>query len=176
MAQVFLSYSRKNSSAAEFIFRALNEIGAQPFIDHDGISLGEGWMEKIGAAISGCEFFVLLVTNDSLDSKYVREEFGFAHMLKKTIIPIMLETVDPSKLGRMFPITALQQVELYEWNLDGDDSKWVAAFQLLQQLLQQPVANGQHIDPLLGFKQRGDHPDLCQPQRGRARHRGRPDP
>ncbi|MCC6612893.1 MAG: toll/interleukin-1 receptor domain-containing protein [Anaerolineae bacterium] len=155
MSPAFISYSRKNSRQAEFLFRALTEIGAQPFLDRDGIALGEGWMERIGAAISECEFFVLLVTNDSLDSKNVREEFGFAHVLKKTIIPIMLEVVDPGKLGRLFPITALQQVELYEWDLDRDDPKWVAAFQLLQRLLQQPAGRTMKPDPLQGFKQRG---------------------
>lgn len=155
MSQVFISYSRKNASAAEFFFRALTEIGAEPFIDHDGISLGDGWMERIGAAISECRFFVLLVTKDSLDSNYVREEFGFAHMLKKSIIPVMLEQVDFARLGRLFPITTLQQVELYGWDLDRDDPKWAQAFQYLQQLLHQPTPDGVAEDPLLGFKQRG---------------------
>lgn len=98
MSKVFISYSSKDSSAAKNIAEMLRENGIEPWLAEDQILPGDRISEKIQKAIKGSEYFVVLLSQNSLKSKWVSTELGAA-LRKATgktgsrIIPVILEDV-----------------------------------------------------------------------------------
>ncbi|WP_213270365.1 TIR domain-containing protein [Hyphomonas sp.] len=106
--KVFLSYSRKDAAMLQCIVGALiTHPEFQPDFDkaeHDpdrvsvGISADEPWWQRLEEMIAGAEAMVFLVSPHSAASKVCDEEIAYAQRLGKRIVPILVETVDFSKL------------------------------------------------------------------------------
>jgi len=98
MAKVFISYSSKDSSTAKNIAEMLRDNGIEPWLAEDQILPGDKISEKIQKAIKGSEYFVVLLSQNSLKSKWVSTELGAAlsKAAGKTgsrIIPVILDDV-----------------------------------------------------------------------------------
>jgi hypothetical protein len=90
---VFVSYSRKDQ---EFVIRLasdLDEKVAGVWFDQSDIQAGHNWRDQIMDGIRRCKVFVLVLSPDAAESKYVREEVNKALELDKLIIPILYRTV-----------------------------------------------------------------------------------
>ena len=77
---VFISYARKQSSALALLIEArlkLEDRNLRAFIDKD-IPLGDEWRDVLEARISASQYFILLLTMDTLVSKPVAEEIAIA--------------------------------------------------------------------------------------------------
>ncbi|MFT3893866.1 MAG: toll/interleukin-1 receptor domain-containing protein [Anaerolineales bacterium] len=86
---IFISYSRRDT---EFVTRLASDLDAQVtgvWFDQSDIQLGENWHDEIIQGIRECKAFVLVLSPDSAESKYVREEVNKALELKKTIFPVI---------------------------------------------------------------------------------------
>lgn len=89
MTFVFISYSHKDSEEAETIHIQLQERNFEVWIDNR-ILPGDRWENEILKAIKDCGVFVVLMSDNSLQSAYVAKEIDHAISLGKTIIPVLL--------------------------------------------------------------------------------------
>jgi hypothetical protein len=86
---IFISYSRRDQ---EFVTRLAADLDAQVagvWFDQSAIQAGENWHDEIIEGISECKAFVLILSPDAMESRYVREEVNTALELGKTIFPIL---------------------------------------------------------------------------------------
>lgn len=102
MTKVFLSHSsRDDRYVAEFesFVRAM-------FVDNDGgvfndvrsIPAGQEFWPQIEKGIQTCERFVLIVSEDSVQSAWVQREVALARSLEKRIVPVRIDGCDASAL------------------------------------------------------------------------------
>lgn len=89
--RVFVSYSRKNS---DWVYTFYDKLQLSP--RYDGwidryIPIGHDWWQTILAEIEASDYFIIILTSDSVESKYCLGELNYAHKLGKSIFPIMLE-------------------------------------------------------------------------------------
>ena len=86
---IFISYSRRDQ---EFVTRLASDLDAQVagvWFDQSTIQLGQKWHDEIMDGIRECKAFILVLSPDAAESKYVREEVSKALELDKTIFPIL---------------------------------------------------------------------------------------
>lgn len=86
---IFISYSRRDS---EFVTRLASDLDKQVagvWFDQSDIQLGDKWHDRIMDGIRDCKAFVLVLSPDAVESKYVREELNKALELGKTIFPVV---------------------------------------------------------------------------------------
>ncbi|HAN78004.1 MAG TPA: hypothetical protein DCQ31_09650 [Bacteroidales bacterium] len=95
--QVFISY--KNNKTDAKIASAFNEefkkAGFKTFIDKDSIKIGEHWSDKVDEALDNADYFLVLLTKESIASDMVTEEIRIAKMLfeefgKPKILPVRI--------------------------------------------------------------------------------------
>ncbi|MCA9890716.1 MAG: tetratricopeptide repeat protein, partial [Anaerolineae bacterium] len=89
MADVFISYSRKDSAFARKLERALYDIGQESWVDWSSIPYSEDWWQEICAGIDGADNFLFVMSPDSLMSMVCNKELAYAREQNKRIIPIL---------------------------------------------------------------------------------------
>lgn len=94
MAQVFISYSRKNLSFVEYLAKDLKAAGLDVWYDISDLVGGVQWLSKIQNAISQSQYFIVVLSPDSIQSEWVEREFLFAEKLKLKIVPLLLQPCD----------------------------------------------------------------------------------
>lgn len=90
---LFISYSRQDMETAQRIIGLLKAHRFRLWYDM-GLKSGSEWAEELGNRICKCEQFIVLITENSVKSKYVRKEIGLATEKNKNILVIYLEEVD----------------------------------------------------------------------------------
>lgn len=90
MAKIFLSYSRHDADISNDLLIAMEEGGHSVWLDQISIRGGELWREKIVDAIDECDYFVIVLSNNSIGSEEVRTELDLAKEAKKIIVPIQI--------------------------------------------------------------------------------------
>ncbi len=93
MTTLFISYSRANKSRVSPLVQELQALGFTVWIDVSGIRGGTTWSSEIARAIKECDYFLLLMSSESVASDNVRREVDLAFNNKKPIIPMRLEQV-----------------------------------------------------------------------------------
>lgn len=90
---VFISYSRKDSTIADEICKAFDRIGITYFIDRKGIGGGNEFPLELATSILNSQVFLLLGSKNSYESKYTNAEIHFAFKKKqqKSILPYILD-------------------------------------------------------------------------------------
>jgi len=86
---IFISYSRRDQ---EFVTRLASDLDAQVagvWFDQSTIQAGQKWQDEIMEGIRDCKAFVLVLSPDAMESRYVRAEVNKALELGKTIFPIL---------------------------------------------------------------------------------------
>lgn len=97
---VFISYSRKNSKLVDRIENKLIEYGYKVWVDCSQLEGGQKWSNELKEAISNSQVLIVIVTKDAMDLKYVRQEYLYALMINKPVIPLLVEkTALPEELG-----------------------------------------------------------------------------
>jgi hypothetical protein len=87
--EIFISYSRRDQEFVTRLASDLNEQVAGVWFDRSAIQLGEKWHDEIMEGIRDCKAFVLVLSPDAAESKYVREEMNKALELGKAIFPVI---------------------------------------------------------------------------------------
>ncbi len=86
---IFISYSRRDQ---EFVTRLASDLDAQVagvWFDQSTIQVGENWHDEIMEGIRDCKAFILVLSPDAMESRYVQEEVNKALELGKPIFPIL---------------------------------------------------------------------------------------
>ncbi|MBI4096174.1 MAG: toll/interleukin-1 receptor domain-containing protein [Candidatus Levybacteria bacterium] len=93
---VFISYSSKQKLIGGELKSYLeNFCGYETFIAHDDILGSAIWEEEIIKSIINADFFIPLISREFKESPFTDQETGIAVCLKKKIIPIKLDEVNP---------------------------------------------------------------------------------
>ena len=91
MAQVFISYSRKDIGFVRTLARDLEKVGYDVWWDLTDLRGGDDWLRVIPAAIESSDYFIVVLSPNSAVSDWVEKEYAKALSLRKKIIPLMLE-------------------------------------------------------------------------------------
>lgn len=91
MADIFISYSRKDSKQALSLAERLRSAGISVWIDQHGLEAATSWSKEIVEAIESAKVFIILLSGSSLASKNVVKELSIASESERSILPIELE-------------------------------------------------------------------------------------
>lgn len=93
MGYAFISYSTKNQSLADAMRDLLKESGIKTWMAPGDIPAGSRYAQVINRAVKNCSCFVLMLSEDALNSVWVAKEVERAVNYRKPIIPVQLENV-----------------------------------------------------------------------------------
>ena len=93
MSQVFISYSRKkkDNEFVEQLSQSLKDHGFEAWWDINKLKAGDDWSHEIEVAISASKYLVVVLSKESIKSKWVKKEYTYAMNSGIKIIPILLE-------------------------------------------------------------------------------------
>lgn len=94
---VFISHASKDKRLAQQVVGLLEASGVTCWMAPRDIPAGQSYGESIAHAIEGCSVFLLLLTDASNASMPVANEVERAFSYQKTIVPLRLRDVAPSK-------------------------------------------------------------------------------
>ena len=109
MADIFLSYSRKDQKQAVRIAKALENVGFSVWMDIS-IPAGEEWREVILKALGTSKMTIVLWSHNSTNSEWVKSESTFAADQGK-LIPVLI-----SKIEIPLGFSHIQYVDLTNWD------------------------------------------------------------
>lgn len=86
---VFISYSRRDSEAADRLHERLSAEGLNPYLDKHDIAAGEDWKARLGGLIEAADTMVFLISPDSIASPVCDWEVNHAELKGKRILPVV---------------------------------------------------------------------------------------
>lgn len=97
MVNIFISHSSKDKEFVRRLKRDLEELGHEIWLDEGEIGTGDSISKEIEEGISKMDFLILVLTPDSISSKWVELEWRAALLReidenKKIILPIYLKS------------------------------------------------------------------------------------
>ena len=98
MADVFVSYSRRDSEFVRRLASSMTEHGKEIWVDTEGIADGEVFPEAIKRAIEQSDAFLFVITPASVASAYCENEVEYARELQKRIVPVLRDPVSDAEL------------------------------------------------------------------------------
>jgi hypothetical protein len=87
---VFLSHASKDKRQVEALTRALRDAGISVWVSYSDIAPGAYSDEAIDEALHASSAVVVIVSSNSVKSRYVRAEINRALDLCKTVIPVLI--------------------------------------------------------------------------------------
>ena len=93
-AKVFISYSHQDKSFAKKLAGELEGAGMKVWWDFDSLKGGHDWQKEIERGIKSCDFFLVALTPDAVNSEWVGNEILYASNAQKTIIPLHVKKCD----------------------------------------------------------------------------------
>ena len=100
MADVFISYSRRDTSFIEKLATALKTAGRDVWVDVEAIRASEDWKETIFRGIDNANTFLFVVSPDSIQSEIANEEVSRAALNSKRMIPLFYLSVPHDKVPK----------------------------------------------------------------------------
>lgn len=74
MSYIFISYSKKDIDFARRLRKLLRDEGFAVWMDEQVIEPSDDWWETIEGGIIGCAAFMIVMTTESRQSRWVRRE------------------------------------------------------------------------------------------------------
>jgi hypothetical protein len=116
MADIFLSYANEDRDRAAQIAALLESVGWLVWWDRR-IPAGRTWRAVLEEALVGARCMIVLWSHNSVDSSWVAEEAEEARRQGKTLVPVLIQRVEPPMGFR-----AIQAADLAKWDGSIDDS------------------------------------------------------
>ncbi len=102
MGYVFISYSTKNQDAADAMRKLFKSKGINTWMAPYNIPAGSEYAEVLYDALNRCSCMLLLLTESSQNSQWVRKEVNIAVSNGKTVIPVMLENIELNSSMKLY--------------------------------------------------------------------------
>ncbi|MEW6406674.1 MAG: toll/interleukin-1 receptor domain-containing protein [Chloroflexota bacterium] len=100
--QIFISYSRADTSFVSNLISDLISQGLDVWMDQRNISAGQRWDNTIQQALQACDVFVIVLSPNSVASENVLDELSYAISENKRIIPVLYRDCEiPYRLARI---------------------------------------------------------------------------
>ena len=112
MADIFISYSRKDKEFVRRLYEALKRRDREAWVDWEDIRPAEEFMQAIYSAIEGADTFTSVVTPDSVASVPCGLETAHAASHNKRMVPIVAREVNAD--------TVPEALRKLNWVLPGE--------------------------------------------------------
>lgn len=87
----FVSYSHADLNIVDKYISAFTSTCR--FWFDEGIKSGDEWITEIGNRIFNCEIFIVFLSNNAIQSHYIKDEISYAYKYAKKMIAVFLEPV-----------------------------------------------------------------------------------
>jgi adenylate cyclase len=128
LSDIFISYSREDRADAQRFADAFAAAGLSVWWDTD-LQAGDSFDMRIEAAIKAAKAVVVLWSENSVSSRWVRAEATLGDRLR-TLVPVRIRTCD---LPIMFELT--HTAELMDWAGSTEDTNWQSVLTAVNQLV-----------------------------------------
>jgi TIR domain/Superinfection immunity protein len=128
MADVFISYSRKDEAMARLVFEKLRAEGFSVWWD-PSISPGQKWDQVICSALERASCIVVLWSRNSVGSDFVREEANCGAR-RHVLVPLMIDKVDPP-----FGFGLIEAADLSDWRGESTHPEFANARDAIARLV-----------------------------------------
>lgn len=115
MHEVFLSYSRRDSSQALELADRLRQNQVQVWLDQHSIQPAASWSSEIVQALDRAKVLIVLLSTASVESDNVVRELSLAFEARKTILPVDLEPVTLPTQFR-YPLAGIQRANVQDFD------------------------------------------------------------
>ncbi len=101
-SSIFFSYSRKDSEFVLELSQKLKELGADIWLDQTDIEAGSNWDDSVEEALANADTLIVVLSERSVVSKNVRDEYSYAIEENKQVVPVLMENCTiPFRLRRL---------------------------------------------------------------------------
>jgi len=132
MADIFLSYAREDRARAAQVAQGLEAAGLDVFWDNE-IPPGQTWADYIEGKLTQCKALIVLWSQNSTSSQWVREEARMGRD-KGVLIPVMIEQVQAP-----FGFGEVQAADLSDWNGEAEHLGWRRFVSAVTAIAQSPA-------------------------------------
>jgi WD40 repeat protein len=94
VADVFISYSRRDEEFVQRLREALAENGKDVWVDREDIGPAVEWRREIELGIEGADIFAFVISPEALRSEPCRRERDYAVAKNKRIVPLLRRAPD----------------------------------------------------------------------------------
>lgn len=102
MGYAFISYSSKNQTSADAMRALFKKHNIDTWMAPYDIPAGSEYAEVLYDALTGCSCLVLMLTDVSQNSQWVKKEVNIAITNGKTVIPVKLEDVELNSSMKLY--------------------------------------------------------------------------
>jgi len=121
---VFISYSSKDTDAANAVRMVLQKNGIDCWMAPESIAMGDDYSNAIPKAIEVCDLFLLILSENSQGSKWVPKELDRAISYNKPIIPFQIDG-NALTTSFNFMLSNIQRIEAF-YDLETSYAKLLA--------------------------------------------------
>lgn len=104
--QIFISHAHQDNKFAKRLATDLQKKGWQTWMAPDDIRPGEKWVEAINRGLAESSIFILILTKEAVNSRWVRSETDVAihmeHGGEISLLPLVLESVVTPPMWRAY--------------------------------------------------------------------------
>ncbi|MDP9257931.1 MAG: TIR domain-containing protein [Actinomycetota bacterium] len=123
MADVFVSYSRRDDAFVRQLVERLESRGKDVWVDVAGIRDAEVFPTALRSAVEGSDGFVFVISPDSVSSRFCEQEVAHALELNKRIVPVLLRAVPDDQIP--------EGIRVRNWIPAGDGDQFELAVERL---------------------------------------------
>jgi WD40 repeat protein len=109
VAEIFISYSRRDKDFVQRLASALNALDREIWLDERDIELTAEWLKEIFANIEAADNFLFVISPDSVASPYARKEIDHAATSNKRMVPIYYRSVADADIPE--PVAKFQRID-----------------------------------------------------------------
>jgi TIR domain-containing protein len=133
MSKVFLSHSSKDRPFVEdTLIPLLHRHGIETWYAKDDIQTAEEWESCIKAALTECDWFVVVMGPNAVASEWVKDEVHWAIAnRRRRLIPVVIDECNPLAIHIRLP--RIQHVD-FRQNIDDASLRLISAFRLRNEL------------------------------------------
>ncbi len=95
--EVFLSHTNQDRGFVDSLAEVMRRHGVPVWYSQANILGARQWHDEIGAALRRCDWFLIVVSPQSVDSKWVKRELLYAldhNRYDNKIVPVMYQSCD----------------------------------------------------------------------------------
>jgi len=131
MAEIFLSYSRRDQEFVRKLHDYLLSDGRDVWVDWESIPLTADWFEEIKAGIEGADAFLFVISPDSVRSEVCAAEIEHALNMNKRFVPLLYrELVEAHDKAALHP-----KISSHNWTFMRTDEEYQQSLKLLTDAL-----------------------------------------
>lgn len=92
-AKLFISYSKADDSFVRKLITDLRRYGYRPLLPEDEILIGDNLQQKLNEIIKESDFFITILSKESIENNWIKREWLFAKENNKMIIPVIIDEI-----------------------------------------------------------------------------------